>query len=228
MLHISITNMIISNDHKYLYIANPKTGTRTAVQLLTPYGISLNGEHLTIGISLASAGWLIPNFHMNQIEKIFVFWRDPVQRFISAVNHFRSPRGIHVLIRHHKEWFDGLDLSMYPAPTPGVVPTPITITEEMLSAAASITPEMIFQNEELRSHSALLSKQSKWITPHEKLTVLNFENFENNMRVIATAFGANLSDVPIVNASNKITTSLSAEFEATIREYYAEDYILKP
>jgi hypothetical protein len=220
--------MIISNNHKYLYIANPKTGTRTAFQLLTPYGISLNGEHLTIRMALGNAGRLIPEFNMNQIEGIFVFWRDPVQRFISAVNHFRSPRGIHVLIRHHKEWFDGIDLSMYPAPTPGVAPTLITVTAEMLSAAASITPEMMFQNEELRTHSALLSKQSKWITPHEKLMVLNFDDFENNMRTVATAFGANLSDIPVVNASNKITTSLSAELEASIREYYAEDYILKP
>jgi hypothetical protein len=117
---------------------------------------------------------------------------------------------------------------MYPAPTPGVAPTLITVTEEMLSAAASITPEMMFQNEELRAHSALLSKQSKWITHHEKLTIFNFDNFENNMKVIATAFGANLSDVPIVNASNKITTSLSAELEARVKEYYAEDYSLKP
>jgi hypothetical protein len=98
----------------------------------------------------------------------------------------------------------------------------------MLSVAASITPEMMFQNEELRAHSALLSKQSRWITPHEKLTVLDFGDFENNMRTVAAAFGANLSDVPVVNASNKVTTSLSAEFEATIREYYAEDYSLKP
>lgn len=53
--------------------------------------------------------------------------------------------------------------------------------------------------------------------------------FEENLRKVAVEFGAPSNiEIPKLNESNKITTSISSELEARIKEYYAEDYSLKP
>jgi hypothetical protein len=36
------------------------------------------------------------------------------------------------------------------------------------------------------------------------------------------------TQIPRNNVSEKLTTSLSSELEARVREYYAEDYALQP
>ncbi|CAB4124094.1 hypothetical protein UFOVP49_4 [uncultured Caudovirales phage] len=222
--------MIISNDYKFLFIANPKTGSRTAADILTPYGV-LVGEHSTSNIAICKARIINPNFNNSQLEKIYVFWRDPVERFISTVNFLRS-NAVGFLIKHRPEWFPGIDLSMYDkCPLPiGVRPTRINVDElspEIFAAAALITPEQIFSDPQLVQWCGLLRRQSNWITKSE--TVLDFANFDVNMRIVMDSFGVPIDAViPTRNVSQKITTVLSPELEAAVRAYYAEDYRLKP
>lgn len=222
--------MIISNDYKFMFIGNPKTGTRTAKQVLSPYGIFL-GEHFDPNISLVNARRINPSFDISKIEKIYVFWRDPVERFISGINFLRST-GVGFLIRHRREWFPGIDLSMYdeyPLAS-GVNPTlidPTTIPPEVFSVAALISTEQLFGDEFLMQSYGLLHKQSRWITPIE--TVLDFANFDSNMRIVMNSFGVPANtDIPVLNSSEIITTTLSPELEAKVKAYYAEDYNLKP
>jgi hypothetical protein len=66
-----------------------------------------------------------------------------------------------------------------------------------------------------------------WISSN--MIVLNYSAFDENMRIVMDSFGVpSNTEIPRKNASDKLTTSLSPELEAKVREFYAEDYALKP
>lgn len=226
--------MIISNNHKIVLMGVPKTGTRSAKSILLPYGIFLE-EHPDYVRVLYHCTQKVPNFDALNIEKYYVFWRDPVERFISGVNHFRSQTYIKFLIKFNPEWFVGVDLSPYSngsdlePNSPFMPEIPQNILDDCLEAAKNITPEQIFENTRLRSNNPIFRKQALWYAniPPEKLTVLDFANFEQNLKTVAIDFGAPEDiQIPKLNESRKLTTSISAELEAEVREFYAEDYNL--
>lgn len=227
--------MIISNDKKYIFIANPKTGTRSVYNTIKSNGISL-GEHFLPAQFIVSFKTKDPSFDYAGIEKVYVFWRDPVERFISAVNFLRGIGG-GSLVRRNLSMFPNITVKDSGIPTPGVMPEKIIIDDESRNILEAITPEHIFNDEMSIINSEnptgllhVLFKQSKWMTGSDKMVILDYANFENNLKLVASDFGidcANLT-VPVLNQSTKFTTSLSPELEARVREYYAEDYNFQP
>jgi len=225
--------MIISNDSKSIFIANPKTGTITAHTLLKDYGITV-GAHTDLSAAIMRVKAKNINFNYKLIENAYVFWRDPVERFISGVNYLRTKAVEQIMIRN-PEWFPAfsyLNLRDNP-PNPGEILPRIQVTQEMEAVAASITPEKMFESHISNKTTnatlsyLLLEKQSMWIS--NNMIVLSYANFDENMRIVMDSFGVpNNTEIPRKNVSEKLTTSLSSELEARVREYYAEDYILKP
>ena len=225
--------MIISNDLKSVYLSAPKTGSRTANAILKNYG-TIVGDHLTATETLMACGRKIKDFNYQTVENIYVFWRDPVDRFISAVNFLRANRPV-IIITKNPEWFREFDCSK-------LITTSNTghqtfdyslLTPEMCAAVKAITPEQIFDahidakmNNPNASY-AFLDKQSKWI--QEGLNILDYADFDANMRIVMDSFGvpANTA-IPVLNSSESLTTSLSPKLEAKVKAYYAEDYQLKP
>jgi hypothetical protein len=222
--------MLISKDLKYIFSANPKTGTRTIQRILADNSFQV-GDHPRTNVCLGLSKMRYPDFSYENLEKIYVFWRDPVQRFISTANYLRST-GVRNIIKRHPSWFPGIQL-----PLDGPAGGRFTITQEILSLAAAITPEQIF-DEEMQRRTAetpteslpFFNKQSEWIIDEPKLEVLDFADFENNAKKVISAFGmdADTTSIIKVNESIKLTTSISPELEARVKEYYAEDYSLKP
>jgi hypothetical protein len=236
--------MIISKDQRIVLMGPTKTGTRTSKSVLLPYGIFLE-EHVDYVRIIYNCIQKVPNFDFLKIEKYYVFWRDPVERFISGCNHFRSPAYIKFLIRFNPQWFTGIDLSPYSNGLPFTPTTPTesksildplseipqSVINSCLEFAPQITPEQIFNDNQLMTNNTVMQRQQRWHNniPTDKLFVLEFSNFEENFRKVAVEFGAPSNiEIPKLNESNKITTSISSELEASIREYYAEDYSLKP
>jgi hypothetical protein len=208
--------MIISNDHKIIVLGPTKTGTRTIKNVLSPYGVFLE-EHADYARVLYNCVKKVPDFDESKVEKYCVFWRDPVERFMSGVNHYRSPAYIKFLIRFNPEWFQGIDLSAYsdgsdPVPGAEVAPeVPQDVLDACIAAAAQIQPEQIFSNSRL----------------FENNPVLRFADFETGLKDLAISFGAPADiQIPRMNESRKLTTTLSPALEAMVRDYYAEDYAL--
>lgn len=226
--------MIISNDHKIVVIGPTKTGTRTVKNVLSPYGIFLE-EHADYARILYNCLQKAPDFDEAKVEKYCVFWRDPVERFISGVNHYRSPAYIKFLIKFTPEWFEGIDLSPYSDgvdPLPGTAAelnVPQDVLDACLAAAAQIQPEQVFSNKRLFENNTVLRKQSFWYKgfPKDRLVVLRFSDFEAGLKDLAVSFGAPADiQIPRLNESRRLSTSLSPELEAAVKEYYAEDYNL--
>jgi hypothetical protein len=241
--------MLISTNHKIVVLGVPKTGSRTIVKILAPHSIMLGGhaEYPFIAQEVAKKPG---GFSPSEVEKIYVFWRDPVKRFISIINHFRSPSHIRFLIRHKPQWFDGVNLSAckglgdeslevaagtFPRHIPPFRIYPFYIPQEVidqcLAVAEGISPEQMFADDLIMSKSVIARKQVFWheTAPKEKLVVLDFDQFDAGVRRIAADFGLPAdTPIPVVNESRKLTTTLSPELEAAVRAYYADDYALKP
>lgn len=233
--------MLISLDKKLLFIGVPKTGSRSVLTVLSAYGIPLTsivpgkeGYHSTYTecCEICESEFFpetpnYPNFDRNVIEKVYLFWRDPVERFISAANMFRNIRKRQYLLSKRPEWFVGVDLSPYITPY-GIRKIEEDVLVDIENAAKLITPEQILNDSEIMARDHF-KPQSTWHqdVPNDKLVVLNFGDFEQNLRTAAAGFGVPSNvDVPKLNESNKITTSLSPALETTVREYYKQDYSL--
>lgn len=225
--------MIVSNDQKSIYLANPKTGSRTAEELLKDYGI-IAGQHLTATETMAKIKPQLPDFDYKTVENIYVFWRDPIDRFISGINFLRANRPW-MILQKNPEWFTNFDYSnLITITNTGTQRfNSAGISDELKNAVKAITPEQLF-NAEINSKEndpssayMVMEKQSRWIWPG--LNILNYSNFDTNMRTVMNSFGVPSStQIPRNNVSEKLTTSLSSELEARVREYYAEDYALQP
>lgn len=225
--------MIVSNDLKSIYIAAPKSGSRTAEFLLKDYGTFV-GDHLTATQTLSAAQREIEGFDYKTVENFFVFWRDPIDKFLSAVNFLRSKRPSHVLLKN-PEWFTQFDYSQYIKTTnTGLKIFDIAgLSPELKAAVEAITPEQLLdahieaKRTGVGESYMVLDKQSHWIQPG--LNVLDYANFDTNMRTVMDAFGVPANkEIPVMNTSDKLTTTLTTELEIKVREYYAEDFELKP
>lgn len=232
--------MIISRDKTIMVIGVPKTGTRSTLKFLSEYGTTLlfteagknPGHHITYTQSCenceSQAPFGVPGFNRANIEKVYIFWRDPVERFISAVNHIRNVRKYRYFLRHKRDWFPGVDFTYFLNPMKGVLGEEFWTAVDII--AKQITPEQIFGDAQILSVEHF-RPQGDWYKdiPSDKLFVLDFANFEQNLRIIGNDFGVPADAiVPKINESIKLTTSLSPELEAQVRAYYAEDYKFKP
>lgn len=79
--------MIISHDRQTLFIGVPKNGSQTARAVLGQVGVDLVGELGRYPIAREAIRLAEARFPDEAIAPtaIYAFWRDPVERFCSAV-----------------------------------------------------------------------------------------------------------------------------------------------
>lgn len=231
--------MIISKDQKILFLGVPKTGTKSISKVIEPYGTKLL-EHGNYFRSIFYGIRNIENFDHLKIQRVYVFWRDPVERFISGVNFTRSKSITETLIRNYPYLFGPTKLDLSPYESPHISPLskndpslkiPKEIVDICYEFAQTITPEKMFKCKPLLMNNMIFRKQAFWHIPKPKgeFIVLDFANFEENLKRVAIDFGAPSNVIiPRINESDHITTSLSPDLEAAVKQYYAEDYTLKP
>lgn len=109
--------MIISHDRQTLFIGVPKNGSQTARAVLGQIGIDLVGEmgrHPTVPEAIRLAEERFPGEAIVPTA-IYAFWRDPVERFCSAVEFHKRclPNSFIQLfperfvgIAPHNRWFE--------------------------------------------------------------------------------------------------------------------------
>lgn len=109
--------MIISHDRQTLFIGVPKNGSQTARAVLGQIGVDLVGElgrHPTVTEAIGLAETLLPGETIAPTT-IYAFWRDPVERFCSAVEFHKRclPNSLMQLfpdrfvgIEPHPRWFE--------------------------------------------------------------------------------------------------------------------------
>lgn len=225
--------MIISHDRQTLFIGVPKNGSQTARAVLGQIGVDLVGEmgrHPTVpeAIRLAEA-----RFSGKTIAPttIYAFWRDPVERFCSAVEF-------------HKRCLPNSFAQLFPQRFSGTKPHPRwfetdlgAIGEELHLLIDSIGPAEILAALPPPSIAGVSSQspggtlsfyrpQSKWLE-YPGITVLPFSNYEQCIRNLVSRFGGaeHLLDLPHLNATQAEPSQLTPDQRAMVQTFYEPDMV---
>lgn len=199
--------MIRSHDHKTVFFLVPRTGSTTMRTLLRGCGSSVGTLH----------GRHYPAQHG------YAFWRDPVERFISAYSLLRTYPT--VLNKLFPELFNGVAL-------------PEPITEKAYYALPEYVRDRINNPVDTdtllrrveRNNIIGFMPQRAWFHQHN-MNVLNFHNFDREARRLIGIFGGDTSvEIPVENRKPHFIPDpqISKEFRKGIKHMYRLDYMFDP
>ncbi len=226
--------MIISHDRQTMFIGVPKNGSQTARAVLGQFEIDLVGElgrHPTVPEAITLAEARFPDEAIAPTT-IYAFWRDPVERFCSAVEFHKRclPNSFIQLfpdrfvgIEPHPRWFEpdpnAVDLDMR-AVIDNVPP---------LEILAALSPPLVpgVLRQPRGGNLSFYRPQSEWLDDPQ-VTVLPFVDYEAGLREIVDWFGGNgvSVDIPQINAAAGPLPELSMDEAESVRTYYAGDFQL--
>ena len=219
--------MIISHDRQTLFIGVPKNGSQTARAVLGEIGVNLVGEigrHPTVpeAIRLAEARFgaaIAPT-------TIYAFWRDPVERFCSAVEFHKRclPNSFIQIfperfagIEPHRRWFETdpetIDLDMR------TVIDSISLLDILAALPPSPVPGGPFQPR--GGNLSFYRPQSEWLNG-AVVSTLPFTDYEAGLRQIVDRFGGDGAsvEIPQINAAAGPLPKLSISEAEMLRAYY--------
>lgn len=201
--------MIISHDRQTLFIGVPKSGSQTARAVLGQFGVDLVGEmgrHPTVPEAIRLAEARFPGEAITPTN-IYAFWRDPVERFCSAVE-FHKRHLPNSFIQLFPERFVGIEL--HPR---WFEPDPNTINLDMRAVIDSVPPLEILAAlppppipgvpcQPRGGNLSFYRPQSEWLGD-PRVTVLPFADYEAGLREIVDRFGGDSCsvEIPHINAA---------------------------
>lgn len=223
--------MIISHDRQTLFIGVPKNGSQTARAVLGQIGVDLVGEmgrHPTVPEAIRLAEARFPGEAIAPTA-IYAFWRDPVERFCSAIEFHKRclPNSFIQLfpdrfvgIALHQRWFE--------TDPESIAPDLRTVIESIpsLDILAALPPPPVPCGP-LQPRGGNLSfyrPQSEWLDD-PRVTVLPFADYEAGLRKIVDWFGVVGSSVgiPQLNSVGGTLPELSREVGRLVQAYYHSD-----
>jgi hypothetical protein len=226
--------MIISHDRKTLFIGVPKNGSQTARAVLGQLGTDLVGEmgrHPTVPEAIRLAAARFPGDSIAP-RAIYAFWRDPIERFCSAVEF-------------HKRCLPNSFFQLFPERFEGIEPHPkwfetdaLAVNDDLRSVIDNILPIEILaelpppsipgtslqpQGGNLRFYQP----QAKWLD-NSGITILPFADYEAGLRKLVDQIGGNGAslDIPQINATAAPLPALSMSETELIQAYYWDDFLL--
>ena len=223
--------MIISHDRQTLFIGVPKNGSQTARAVLGQFGIDLVGElgrHPTVPEAIRLAERLFPGETVAPTA-IYAFWRDPVERFCSAVEFHKRclPNSLMQLfpdrfigIEPHLRWFET---------DPGAVAANLRAVIDAVAPVeilAALPPPPV-PGVALQPRGGNLSfyrPHSEWLGG-TAVTILPFAEYEAGLRQLVDQFGGDGAsvEIPQINAAASLLPVLSMSEAELVRAYYRED-----
>lgn len=223
--------MIISHDRQTLFIGVPKNGSQTARAVLGQIGIDLVGEmgrHPTVPEAIRLAEERFPGEAIVPTA-IYAFWRDPVERFCSAVEFHKRclPNSFMQLfperfvgIEPHPRWFE-------PDPE-AIAPALRAVIESIppLDIISALPPPRVpgasFQPR--GGNLTFYRSQSQWLDG-ATVTILPFADYVAGLREVVDQFGGNGASVivPQINAAAGLLPELYVDEAETVRAYYNGD-----
>lgn len=226
--------MIISHDRNTLFIGVPKNGSQTARAVLGQVGIDLVGEmgrHPTVREAIRLAE---PQFAGETIAPttIYAFWRDPVERFCSAVEFHKRclPNSLMQLfperfvgIEHHARWFE-TDLENIDLDLRAVIDD-IPPLDILAALPPPTLPGGHFQSR--GGNLSFYRSQSEWLDD-PRITVLSFADYEAGLRHVVDWFGGDGAsvEIPQINAAACPLPVLSTPEAEKVRAYFSGDLAL--
>jgi hypothetical protein len=230
--------MIISKDGTKLFLCVGKTGSMSASQALQEYagGVPLRSYmhqpqddfHYNLNEMIQTRRY--PS--LNPDAQCYAFWREPVDRFMSAVNYNkRIP--IYILdqpfVRNNPEYIEMLSVERfansrnYPLKKYEYDALPQELRDEIENISYSTFLHGIEHN--IWTVSAHFNYQSHWLRKLGNVKILDFHKFDSEMQKLVEEWGGNEYKPIRRNIGFSVTTGKRpADLERNIKKIYAVDY----
>jgi hypothetical protein len=212
--------MILDTTKKLILLFPPKTGSQTLRSLfMSAYNCVPNYFHKHVRYNHITK--LLPNINLDEYT-IYAFYREPISRFMSIFKYLQVD--LQVEIKN----------SMESIPK-GVSDTNLKFVykslynEDTILDPLDITIDDIINAIEINSLKGFpldfFLPQTLFLT--DKVTLLDFKDFENNTKMLLNLFGLNnniiIPKLNVTNSSDHLTDLTEAQV-AKIKELYAGDY----
>jgi hypothetical protein len=210
--------MIYSSSQSVAVFLNPKTGTTSLVDSLTNTNYVFDEcqhNHMNFDLFMRMYNPDLTNM------KMFCFYRNPLDRFLSMWNYIRTTPG-HMVKMVHYFHGDAIKISHLNR-------TPFQdLSSEVQDALTQINIITFLQSgfkDTLGSKWPLLYPQTNWVK-FDNLTLLPYEDFNNGVAAITSALGVTDYKVDTLNkrtiiSNDTIPTQEEIDF---IKVYFKEDY----
>lgn len=202
-------------------------------KLLKPYGIQFPQHHGTRSVFEFEYTQAFPDLVDNLRNiKIYAFWRDPVDRYLSAINYAKLyPRA---LITLFPELFgEGMECDL----------TKLELSVKLNDANWNKIPQKhrekiinpmddadIFMRVFNNADNLTFMRQVEWYLGN--MTILDFHDYENEARKLLTIFGADAESITIPRDNARAPfippTTLDERLRTTIEQYYVDDLGFNP
>lgn len=198
---------------------NPKTGTMTLATILSKNSdLKVAHEHIRLRHLKALVGEEYSNY------KVYSFYRNPIDRFISGFNYSKSgriPSFTNYLALLYRNKTVPIFSNLYSKAIPELQEAIQDLTiSEFLNPKDSRIYECVTEMDS----SFLLEKQVSFCK-HPNVTLLDFDNYEENVRFILKEFDLDYNiEIPHLNTINKVEHDLSLADINKIKQIYKEDY----
>ncbi len=223
--------MIISHDRQTLFIGVPKNGSQTARAVLGQIGVDLVGEmgrHPTVPEAIRMAEARFPGEAIEPTA-IYAFWRDPVERFCSAVEFHKRclPNSFIQLfperfagIEPHPRWFE-TDADAVKLELRAVIDE-ISPAEILSALPPPPAPGVSFQPR--GRNLSFYRPQTVWLDCGG-VTLLPFADYDAGMRAVIFALTGErqTTELPLINVSVAPALELDAQAATAVCNYYASD-----
>lgn len=199
---------------------NPKTGTLTLATLFSKNSdLKVAHEHNRLTFLKAVVG---EEEYYNY--KVYCFYRNPVDRFISGFNYSKTGRiasFTNYLALLYRNKTVPLFSNLHTKPIPELQDS---IQDLTLSEFLNPKDTRIYECVAKMDSSFLLEKQIAFCN-HPNVTLLDFDNYEENVRFVLKEFGLDDTiEIPHLNTIDGEEHYLSATDIDRIKQIYKEDY----
>lgn len=212
--------MILDVDSKRAIMLNPKTGTMTLADIFAKYSnLKVIHDHTRLSVLKEKA----PDDYCEY--KVYSFYRNPIDRFISGFNYSKSGRVpsftnyIALLYRDKKV---PMFTNLY---NRNIQELTDCIQDLTISEFLNPKDDRIYECVMQMDSSFLLEKQVSFCD-HPNITLLDFDNYESNIRFLLDEFGLDPTiDIPHLNSIGEQEQSLLTPTDIDkIKRIYKNDY----
>lgn len=204
--------MIVCDQRQIAIFLVPKTGTLTLHKIFKNVSVNIN-KH-----SHDNYLWFLKKYPNKSHYKMFAFYRNPLDRFLSALRFAKRSKSRYPMLLH-RYYGNNIQISCISRLEYH------DLDQELKDKIECIGFDWMLDHWDFKNDLAF-KPQIHWLGC-ENLTLLDYRNYEQNVRQLLSLFEYSLDQLPVENTSIKNSNDLVTDrIKHFVESYYKDDLAL--